>query len=216
MKPTTLALILSITVAASCLVSTRSDQLACTSNADCDSPRVCESSYCVVDANACPNVCNGGCGSDGSCTITGAGGDSITCPDGKTCNISCTGDACGSIDCTDAAKCTIQCVGDNACNNITCGAADCILTCNGTNACNDITCGTQNNGNKRGRCAVTCVGASGCGNVSCGNACDCVVNGCLGAGDCGTLTCPRSGGSFCTGPGTNGAPCTDTNSGCSC
>lgn len=215
MKPTTLALLLSVAVATSCFVSTRSDSLACKVTTDCQSPRVCENGECVVDMSACPDVCNLGCGSDGSCNINGTGGDNITCPAGKTCTINCTGANCGSITCTNAAKCTINCVGDSACNNITCGAADCIVTCNGASACNDVTCGVQQAGTKKGRCRVECVGPSACGNVSCGNTCDCVVDGCTN-GTCGTLVCPRVGGSYCTGTGNNGDPCIDTTSGCSC
>ena len=212
MRPSVLALLLCGAVATSCFVSTRSGDLACSTTSDCQSPRVCESGYCVIDVNACPAVCNGGCGSDGTCNVNGGGGDSITCPPGKTCNITCTGDACGSITCTNAAKCTIMCVGSNACNNITCGAGDCIITCEGTNACNDVTCGTQ----KSGRCRVGCVGTSACGNITCSSTCDCVVDGCA-AGDCGTLVCPRlNGTNYCTTTGTNGAPCIDTTSGCSC
>jgi len=216
MRPTVLALILSTAVAASCFVSTRSGDLACSQTSDCQSPRVCENGYCVIDGNACPGVCNDGCSSDGTCNVKGHGGDNITCPSGKTCNITCTADYCGSITCTNADKCTIMCVGDNSCGNITCGAADCIITCDGTNACGDVTCGTQQSGNKMGRCRVDCNGTNGCGNVSCGNSCDCVVGGCAGTGQCGTLTCPRSMGNYCTPTGANGPPCIDTTSGCSC
>ncbi|HSN27504.1 MAG TPA: hypothetical protein VLT45_14515 [Kofleriaceae bacterium] len=211
MRPSVLALILSVAVATSCLVSARSDKLACTTTSDCTSPRVCEGGYCVVDVNACPALCDGGCGSDGSCNITGTGGDSITCPSGKTCNITCVGGACGSITCTEADKCTIMCVGDSACGPITCGTADCIITCEGTNACDNITCGSRNSG----RCRVGCTGTNACSNISCSNTCDCVIDGCSG-GTCGALTCPRAGGSYCTGTGNNGDPCIDTTSGCSC
>lgn len=215
MRPSVLALLLSIAVATSCFVNTRSDKLACSMTTDCQSPRVCEHGECVIDDNACPDVCTGGCGSDGSCNVIGSGGDSITCPQGKTCNISCSGDACGSITCTNAEKCTIMCIGDNACHNITCGAGDCIITCDGTNACNDVTCGVQQGGTKMGRCRVGCTGTAACGDITCSNTCDCVVDGCAG-GDCGLLVCPRVNGSYCTGTGTNGDPCIDTTSGCSC
>lgn len=216
MKPTTLALVLSLAVGGSCLVSARSDKLACTTQADCQSPRVCEMGYCVVDDNACPSACTGGCDTSGTCIITGQGGDSVTCPDGKKCDITCQGNACNNIDCTGAASCTINCVGDSACNNITCGAGDCIVTCTGTSACGDVTCGTQSMGQKMGRCRVSCTGSSGCGDVTCGNTCDCVIDGCTGNGDCGALSCPRANGSYCTGTGANGVPCIDTTSGCSC
>jgi hypothetical protein len=214
MKPTTLAVVLSVAVGASCLVNSHSDKLACASQADCTAPRVCEMGYCVVDHDACPAECNGGCDASGTCMITGQGGDSITCPDGKQCTITCSGDACHDIDCTDAS-CTITCIGDNACHDITCGSGDCIIACTGTNACNNVTCGTQNAGQRMGRCRVSCAGTNGCGDVTCSNTCDCVIDGCTN-GDCGALSCPRANGSYCTGTGGNGVPCTDTTSGCSC
>jgi hypothetical protein len=177
---------------------------------------VCEGGYCVVDQNACPSVCNGGCDNSGTCNVTGNGGDNITCPPGKTCNISCVGNACGDITCTNADKCMIMCIGNSACGDVTCGAADCIVTCTGTNACGAVTCGAQQGGSKLGRCRVGCTGTASCGDVTCSNSCDCVVDGCAGAGDCGALLCPRVNGNFCTGTGANGPPCTDTTSGCSC
>ena len=192
MRPSVLALLLSVSVATACLVNTRSGDLACSMTSDCTSPRVCEGGYCVIDENACPAVCNGGCSTDGTCNINGAGGDSITCPSGKTCNI--------------------DCIGDNACGNITCGIGDCIITCSGTNACGDVACGNHG----AGRCRVECAGTNACGDVACSNACDCVVDGCTTSG-CGTLTCPRlNGTTYCTETGANGPPCTDTTSGCSC
>jgi hypothetical protein len=220
MKPHVLGLILSIAVAGACLVNNRSDKLACKTQADCQAPRVCEAGYCVVDENACPPQCNGGCdltASPPTCTITGSGGDSITCPAGHHCDISCTGNACDNITCTGAVSCTVMCTGNSACNNITCGAADCLITCNGTSACNDVTCGVASGGGRSGRCRVTCLGSDGgCNNVTCTDACDCVLDGCAN-GTCGALSCPRaSGNTYCTGTGANGVPCIDTTSGCSC
>lgn len=221
MKPHVLALILSTAVAGACLVSSRSDGLACKVTSDCKAPRVCEAGYCVVDPNACPTDCNGGCdltANPPTCTINGAGGASVTCPPGHHCDITCSGSACANINCAGAASCTIMCTGTNACHNVMCGAADCLLTCSGTAACNDIMCGVaQTGGGKDGRCRVSCTGSPGCGDVTCTNACDCVIDGCTGTGECGVLACPKAtGNTYCTGTGTNGVPCIDTTSGCSC
>jgi hypothetical protein len=218
MKPHVLGLILAIAVGGACLVSNRSDKLACSSQADCAIPRVCEGGYCVIDDNACPSQCNGGCdltASPPTCTINGAGGDSVTCPSGHHCDITCSGGACNNISCTGAASCTIMCTDGNACNNITCGTADCLITCSASGACNDVTCGVASGGARSGRCRVTCA-TGGCDNVTCTSACDCIVDGC-GSGDCGILACPKAtGNTYCTGTGTNGDPCIDTTSGCSC
>ena len=226
MKPTVLAVVLATAVGVTwltgaCLVSTRSDALACKTQADCQSPRVCEGGYCVIDENACPSVCDGGCDLNASpptCRITGSGGDSVTCPTGHHCDITCSGDACGSVSCTGAASCTINCTGTDACGNITCGAADCVITCSGTSACNAINCGVATTGSSNnGRCRVSCSGTDGCGNVSCSSACDCVIDGCTSPGDCGLLSCPKAtGNTYCTPTGSNGMPCIDTVSGCSC
>lgn len=221
MKPHVLALILCTAVAGACLVSTRSDSLACKTSSDCQTPRVCEGGYCVIDVNACPADCNGGCDlttSPPTCTINGVGGNSVTCPPGHHCDITCTGDACRDINCAGAASCTIMCTGDTACHNIMCGTADCLITCTGANACHDVTCGTLTTpGGKSGRCRTTCSGTTACNNITCTNACDCVIDGCTNAGDCGILACPKAtGNTYCTGTGSNGVPCIDTTSGCSC
>lgn len=219
MRPGLLALLLSLAVGVGCLVNTRSGALACATQADCDAPRVCEGGYCVIDQNACPSDCTGGCdvtASPPTCVVNGAGGDSVTCPAGYHCDIICTTGACGNVDCTDAASCTIQCAGTSACQDVTCGTADCEITCAGTDACTDVTCGSQT-GNKQGRCHVSCSGTSGCGDVTCTSACDCVIDGCTGSSDCGALACPRAAGNtYCTESGSNGVPCIDTKSGCSC
>jgi len=218
MKPHVLALILSTAVGGACLVSTRSDGLACTSQADCAAPRLCEGGYCVVDENACPAECNGGCdltASPPTCTINGSGGDDYTCPPGHHCDITCTGDACHDINCAGATSCTIMCTGDTACHDIICGTADCVITCSAATACHDITCGNLSTGTKAGRCRTTCA-TGGCNDITCTNACDCVIDGCSG-GDCGILACPKAtGNTYCTGTGANGDPCIDTTSGCSC
>jgi hypothetical protein len=219
MRTSILALVLSSAVGVGCLVNNRSDKLRCSTQADCESSRVCEGGYCVVDDNACPSDCNGGCDltrTPPTCTITGAGGDNVKCPQGDHCDITCSDTACGNVNCTDAASCTINCTGTSACEDITCGSADCLITCAGTSACGDVTCGNQSSGTKDGRCRVSCTGTAGCGDVTCTNACDCVIDGCTGSSDCGALACPRSQGLYCTPSGANGEPCTDTNSGCSC
>jgi hypothetical protein len=220
MRPSVLALLLSFAVGVGCLVNNRSDKLACATQADCASPRVCEGGYCVVDENACPSDCTGGCDLSKNppvCTVTGTGGDNFHCPAGHHCDITCTDTACDNINCTDAVSCTIHCTGTSACNNISCGSADCDVTCAGTSACSDVTCGNQSSGGNVGRCRVSCTGVSGCGDVTCTDACDCVIEGCTGSSDCGSLACPRaSGNTYCTPSGGNGEACIDTNSGCSC
>jgi hypothetical protein len=219
MRPSVLALLLTSAVGVGCLVNNRSDSLKCSTQADCDSPRVCEAGYCVIDDDACPSLCNGGCDVNASpptCIVNGGGGDNVHCPDGHHCDITCTDTACGNVDCTDAASCTIHCTGTAACEDITCGSAECEITCAGTSACGDVTCGNQAGGTKEGQCHVSCSGTSGCGDVTCSNACDCVIDGCTGSSDCGALSCPRVQGTYCTESGANGEPCTDANSGCSC
>lgn len=206
MRKSVVGALLGITVAVmwSCTVNTKTDKLACSTQADCGSSgRVCESGYCVFDPSVkldaapdspvCPSQCPSCSFVDRSCMINGAGSD-VTCPPGWNCTISCpTPGACGNISCTQASSCDVTCGIEGACGNVSCGDARCTIGCTGTGsgsgsgsaitACGTVSCTT-------GTCDLTCSGGGACGDLQCGTG-RCTES-CTGSGACGTTSCGLS------------------------
>jgi hypothetical protein len=195
---------IALAVVWSCTVNTKTDKLACHTQADCGTTgRACENGYCVfdpgakldaaidakeIDAFVCPAACTGGC-VDSTCNINGTGA-AVTCPAGFDCTINCpTAGACGDITCSDARSCTITCGIEGACGNVTCGNADCTVGCTGTSSGSGITaCGTVSC--TAGACNLTCTNGGACGDLTCGTG-KCTES-CTGSGACGTTSCGQS------------------------
>lgn len=177
-----------------CTTNRVSDKYTCTTNADCDPDRVCDTGYCVVgnrpvdarvfrDAPVCPAVCGGTCDfTKMSCSIIG-NGTLVTCPAGWNCTIECpTSGDCPSVNCTNAASCDVKCTAGGACGNIVCATANCTATCSGgANACGNLTCSS-------GDCTRTCTGTNACGSMTC-NSGNCTETCSGGNPACGNLTC---------------------------
>lgn len=193
-----------------CTTNRVSDNFACTTDADCDPGRVCDTGYCVVgkrlvdarpfnDAPVCPAVCGGSCDfSTMSCSITG-NGVPVTCPAGWNCTITCAAaGACPTVACTGAKRCDVSCTGAGACGNISCATADCTAVCaGGTNACGNLNCTS-------GDCTRVCTGGNACGAMSCTTG-DCTQTCSGGNQACGNLNC---------GTGKCSATCQGTASAC--
>ena len=178
-----------------CTVDTKSDTLACKSNAECSGGRTCQSGYCVtgggtidaslidakpIDAAVCPPECASCDFPTGTCNMTGHGA-ATACPASWNCVITCTDTA--------------------TCGNITCGANACNVTCTGSGACGTLTCGT-------GKCTQDCEGSGACGATMCASSCRCDVTCNPQLGACGTMMCPvKPGNKYCTRMGIPGAAC---------
>ena len=154
---------------AACSVQRRSDQLACTTSGDCQSPRTCVQGYCVTagsGSGSCPSACSS-CDTSTTpptCQITvTSGGHDIDCPSDYKCEVICTGDqACGDVKCGDDA-CTVICTGDSACGNIDCSSScSCQVTCTGS--CGNNSCPSGRNGDcKQGStCTKSGAGCNAC------------------------------------------------------
>lgn len=160
-----------IAVAASCLVSRKSSDFACSTTTDCQDGRVCNDGFCEP---SCPAECS-------SCDL----GE-------LQCNVDCTdAGGCGDITCPTGFDCQVDCSASNACGNVSCGGAtSCDVSCHGSMACGAVTCGP-------GDCKIDCSGSSACASVDCSTSCGCDVD-CNG-GDCGgAAVCPSPGGIDCT------------------
>ncbi len=187
MKP---AIVLVLALAASCSISHRSQEYACTTNSDCTHPpnTLCQGGFCIVPGSI--DAPRGG-GSD----APHADGGGNNCPSEctscnttqKTCTIDCS--ATGIVDCTQKVicptgyHCDILCDRDGMCRNgIDCqGGASCAITCSSGNTCAGVECGP-------GPCDVTCSGTGSCDGVSCNNSCACDVN-CTGSQSCKSVSC---------------------------
>ena len=171
---------------AACSVSRKTEQLACTSNAQCMGGRTCDRGYCV-EQNGCPSACT-------------------SCDKGAmTCLIDCSGGSCGGVHCPDGFACTINCTGNGACNNVDCtDGTGCQITCLGNQACKRIDCGAA-------KCEVMC-GPNGCNNLDCSSSCQCDVI--CPNGTCGT-SCPMGDSTLCTQSGSDDTACSSVMPGCS-
>ena len=183
-----------VVIAASCFVDRRSTSFECSDDADCaqhSDNRICDTGTGFCVPQQCPSDCNAGCDLKAktcraTCPGPGCQGNSIDCPAGFDCTITCgSSNACNDIDCSEAAKCTIMCVGSNACEGVDCngvGDPTCNITCNGTNACSDIQC-------DEAACQIDCVGSNACGDIMCADSCNCTAS-CAVQSACGLVSCP--------------------------
>lgn len=191
MKSALVTLGLACCTLAACSVSHRSQNYACTTQADCVQGRECLDGFCVV-----PGAADGG-----AFDAAPPGGDAKQpppdapppqCPPGctscdvghHTCTIDCTQTSCGgNIVCPTGYACTIECNASGACRKtIDCQqGTSCDITCSTYGSCRDVQCGD-------GKCNVTCSGPNSCNNVSCNNSCACDVT-CNGPGSCNQLQC---------------------------
>ena len=169
MRTTSLGGVLSAAVAiAACFVDRPSESLECSTTDDCAAladNRQCQSGYCVVpncpdDCTSCDEnarTCNVDCTTDERCA------DTITCPSGWTCTITCTGDnACDDVQCNSGSRCDIACSGTGACEQIDCdNACQCDLAC-AAGACNGFSCPTRGNGANQVTCTEDGTTATPC------------------------------------------------------
>ncbi len=182
------AIVLLALLITGCTITHRSQDYACTTQADCATGRTCSGGFCVVngsqidapvhidapihiiDAPACPAGCT-------SCDVMA-----------KQCTIDCTDPNAGctaQVTCPAGYNCDIKCDAANSCrNNVNCQeAASCIIECSGNGACRGVVCGP-------GSCDVQCTGQNSCRTVDCSTSCKCDVN-CAAIGSCSdTITCP--------------------------
>jgi hypothetical protein len=165
-----------------CSVTHPSDQYACNRTQDCMGNRQCIGGFCVVpgsidaarndgpgknpDGSNCPapcTSCNVGqkmCTVD--CSLTGACGNTLTCPTGYTCDFECkTDSSCQKgINCQLASACQVECSGTQSCHNVACGAGPCDVSCSGQGSCRGVSCGMSC------ACNVLCNGPESCANMS--------------------------------------------------
>ncbi|HUJ57828.1 MAG TPA: hypothetical protein VLX92_05035 [Kofleriaceae bacterium] len=207
--------IAALALAASCTVDRRSQQLACTTQAQCNPlGRICVQGYCVASGSStdggfdglggCPPGCLFCDPEQMTCMIQGLTGGDVTCPSGWNCTIACESPgACGAIACDQAASCNITCSFGTSCGDITCGAGDCTVSCSsgglGMPACGTLTCGS-------GMCTETCQGDGACGDLACDSSCACSAT-CNPSTACATMTCPTRGNKYCAQGGSTGAAC---------
>ena len=144
-----LVLVAACAVAAvACFVDRKSDQLACSTQADCASDRVCQDGYCVKSGQAdCPDHC-ATCNTQASphtCIVVDTGGNDFTCPSGYQCLVQCTAGSCGDITCEGNSQCVISCTGASSCGDISCqNACACDVTCT-DGGCQTMQCPRQGN-----------------------------------------------------------------------
>jgi len=136
-------LVTALLLLTACTVSRRTEGYACSTSADCENGRACESNWCVVatcpaDCTTCDTTlktCQIACASMSRC-------GSISCPMGWSCSITCTGNnACGNITCASGSTCAVTCSGSRSCGTLDCDAAcKCDQTCSTTDACDPSQC----------------------------------------------------------------------------
>lgn len=187
---TIIGILIAVSATTSCSINHRSEQYACTKNADCDPGRVCSDGFCVVgegpvvvdagkvDATkpldavlpACPVQCTSCDTTTRSCVIdcamaNGACQRPVVCPTGYNCDIRCNNDnACRQgVNCLQGTSCQIACTARNSCDNVVCGPGTCSVTCSGVQSCRNVACGNSC------ACDVNCTGNQACfgGSVSC-------------------------------------------------
>jgi hypothetical protein len=197
-------------LAASCSITHKSGEFACSTTADCNTGRDCVDGFCVVsgtemiDAPAvvkdAPKVFNDG--------------PAMTCPTActscntatHTCLIDCSVtpgkcDGSAGVACPAGWNCDAKCNTQGSCSHgVACGeATTCTIECTAKNTCPNVKCGTN-------RCDVTCSGAASCAqDVDCTDSCACDVKCTLAV-----QACPGADNPMCQGNG----EC-DTPTGCS-
>lgn len=147
-------------------------------------PPICSSQ--VVPIDSCDPICDS-CNA-GICTFSCDGdgdsceGETITCPTGLYCNVSCVNGGCRgtTIACPDAFQCNLFCNGDDACRDATLDCkpeAVCKVVCQeGDDVCRDTTLRCDNNW-----CFAQCTdGVAPVPNVECDNAGGCPCATCEG------------------------------------
>lgn len=149
-----LAVLLALVTA--CTINERSADYTCTVQADCTGGRTCSSGLCVaggMGSNGCPTACTSCDAAAKTCAIEG--GNTVTCPTGWSCFVTCSRtNSCDKVDCDGATSCTV--------------------TCSGVDSCKELRCRT-------GRCNVACSGQGSCDTVDCQDACACDVSCAQGA-----------------------------------
>jgi hypothetical protein len=160
---------------AGCSIDHASDEIACSTPAECTGGRTCVDGYCVEAQVQCPGACQSCVTGTMTCTLDGDAtpGGNVTCPAGWNCTITCGSNACRNVDCQQAASCAVSCTGNQACDRVQCGDGPCEVTCSGQDACNDVDC--------RDSCAcdVTCSDTQ-----SCANPAQCPSNPCESGDGC--------------------------------
>jgi len=163
-----LALVL-VLVPGACTVHRPSEDLACTTNADCTGPdfRTCQGGYCLP--SSCPATCtscdeaNQIC--DMTCDVTHPCGI-VSCPTGWTCQIACTSpSACSSVTCETGSRCTVACATADACGTVTCtDACACDVSC-AQGTCVD-SCPSHGNGANRVDCTIDGTPGAACSSTA--------------------------------------------------
>ncbi len=176
-----LALVLSFALAASCSITHRTGDYACTKNSDCNSGRECVDGFCVISGtstpdapisnsdarlgdagNSCPSQCTSCNPGTHSCVIDCANGancqGNVACPTGWTCDVKCdTDNSCrNGVTCTGSTSCTVECTGKMSCQGVQCGTGACDVQCSGPSSCKAVACGSSC------ACDVRCIGANSC------------------------------------------------------
>ena len=149
---------------------------------ECAETSCLDTDLCCGDALAPPGgtgpaACTGGCDATDVCTIICGNkqcdGETLTCPPGFDCLVSCAGnEACEGalVVCAEDRRCNVACSGTQpACDDlhVMCSSGPCQLTC-ADGACDSttqLTCGAN-------ACAVDASGPSA-PTVQCGDSCDC-------------------------------------------
>jgi hypothetical protein len=139
-------------------------------------------------ATECPSVCNDGCDfTDGVCQVQCGGGmanctdETIACPPGLLCSVTCLGTGCGgaTVQCAGGWACNLQCLDPGACADATlqCAGGPCGAVCTGSQtSCTGLVmeCGTNDS---ELRCPQ---GSDGTPSVveDAASSCSCNNNGC--------------------------------------
>ena len=201
-------------LAASCSLTHRSGDFACTSSTDCNSGRECVNNVCVVSGTAIDAPMTSGDAPHGDAATACPAQCSSCNTETHTCIIDCsiTNSCANPVACPQMGNwsCDVKCNVEGVCRNgVTCGtgtnAGACKVECTSRNTCQEVTCGTP-------RCDIACSGQASCTKqVSCGSSCGCDVH-CTGNQSCG------AGATTCTpGCGVNSLPfgsCSSASSTC--
>jgi len=177
------AILIALMIATGCSVNHASEQYACDQSHPCEGGRVCDNGFCIVkgsiDASTpgdgprgdggnagCPPGCTSCSVQQKTCTIDCAFGgcqNTVTCPQGYSCNIKCgTDNSCrNGVNCALAKSCDIECSGKASCQGVQCGAGRCNVACTGTQSCRGVACSNSC------ACDVECTGTQACDGVVC-------------------------------------------------